>query len=131
MKIIVSFFLLFFFSSVSLSFPEEKSVKPNYWEKLKSALDDAKSDDNELRKKALKWIDEDIKKIGDWEYKVIEIEYNAIGKLEKILNESGNDRWECFWIDKDNKGFTLILKRPKFSYIQKLPKGELLKLFKD
>jgi hypothetical protein len=48
--------------------------------------------------------------------------------LEQKLNELGNERWECFWMEKKEKEFLLFFKRPKLSYLQKIPQGQLFKL---
>jgi hypothetical protein len=107
---------------------EENNHELSYWEQIKKKFEEAKSDDKELSKQAKEWIEEDIKKIGDWEYKVLNIKHDDIDKLEQKLNELGNERWECFWMEKKEKEFLLFFKRPKLSYLQKIPQGQLFKL---
>jgi hypothetical protein len=87
---------------------EENNHELSYWEQIKKKFEEAKSDDKELSKQAKEWIEEDIKKIGDWEYKVLNIKHDDIDKLEQKLNELGNERWECFWMEKKEKEFLLF-----------------------
>lgn len=117
--------LLFHFD---FSLAEENSQEPSYWDKIKKKLEDAKSDNKELSEKAKEWIKEDIKKIGDWEYKVVNIKYESIDELENKLNELGNERWECFWVEKKEVVVVFIFKRPTISYLQKIPKADLFKM---
>ncbi|MEK0338576.1 MAG: hypothetical protein QQN41_14200, partial [Nitrosopumilus sp.] len=105
---------------------EENSQEPSYWDKIKKKFEDLESENKELREIAKEWIKEDIEKIGDWEYKVVNLEYESIDELENKLNELGNERWECFWVEKKEEVVVFILKRPKTSYLQKIPKGDLL-----
>ena len=107
---------------------EENSQEPSYWDKIKKKFEDLESENKELREIAKEWIKEDIEKIGDWEYKVVNLEYESIDELENKLNELGNERWECFWVEKKEEVVVFILKRPKTSYLQKIPKGDLLKM---
>jgi hypothetical protein len=59
---------------------------------------------------------------------VVTIKIESIEELEKELNELGNERWEFFWIEKRDEELVFIFKRPKISYLQKIPKGELFKM---
>ena len=107
---------------------EENNQEPSYWDKIKKMFEDSESEDKELSDKAKEWIKEDIEKIGDWEYKVVNLDYESFNELENKLNELGNERWECFWVEKKEEIVVFILKRPKTSYLQKIPKGDLLKM---
>ena len=111
-----------------VSCAEKNSQEPSYWDTIKKKFEEAKSDDKELSDKAKEWIEEDIKKIGDWQYKVLRMKYEGTVKLEQTLNELGNERWECFWVEKEDETVILMFKRPVVSYLQKIPKGELFKM---
>jgi len=95
-----------------ISCAEKSSQEPSYWDIIKKKFEEAKSDDKELSDKAKEWIEEDIKKIGDWEYMVLSIKYEGTVKLEQKLNELGNERWECFWFKKKMKHLFLFLRDP-------------------
>ncbi len=127
-KILLFLLFLSLLLPVHFSCAEENRQELSYWDKIKKKFEDVKSDDKELSEKAKEWIKEDIKKIGDWEYKAVNIKYESIDELENKLNELGNERWECFWVDKKEKVGVFIFKRPKISYLQKIPKGDLFKM---
>lgn len=76
----------------------------------------------------VEWAQEDLENIGDWEYRVIEINRLSAEDLEATLNELGNDRWEVIWIDDNLTGKTIILKRPAVSVLSKLPLSALGRL---
>ena len=48
--------------------------------------------------------------------------------IETTLNEYGADRWDCFWIDRQDSNLVLYLKKPRRSYLKAVPAKELLKL---
>ncbi|MFC1838857.1 hypothetical protein ACFL1N_04695 [Thermodesulfobacteriota bacterium] len=125
-KIII---ILIMFLAADLSFAQEKEEEESYWEIIKNKIEELKSDNLEKSEKAKNWIEEDLKKIGDWEYKVLKISTAETEEIEKKLNQLGNDRWECFWLEKRKDEIVFYFKRNKISYLQKIPSGELLKIF--
>ena len=126
-KIMITLMLSLFLTS-SFSFAEEEKEEPSYWETIKGKLEELKSDNLEKSEKAKNWIEEDIQRIGDWEYKVIKMRSSNIEEIEETLNELGTDRWECFWVQKREEEIVFYFKKPQISYLQKIPKGELLKM---
>ena len=127
-QISIHLLLLLMLVPFVISCAEKSSQEPSYWDIIKKKFEEAKSDDKELSDTAKEWIEEDIKKIGDWEYKVLRMKYEGTVKLEQTLNELGNERWECFWVEKKDETFILMFKRPVLSYLQRIPKGELFKM---
>jgi hypothetical protein len=95
--------------TINFSFAEEENEETSYWETIKNKFEELKSDNLEKSEKAKNWIEEDIQKIGDWEYKVIKMGSSSIEKIEEDLNELGTDRWECFWVEKKKKEMFFIL----------------------
>ena len=120
--------MLSLFLTTNFSFAEEEKDETSYWEIIKGKIEELKSENLEKSEKAKNWIEEDIKRIGDWEYKVIKMKSSNIEEIEKNLNELGTDRWECFWVEKRKKEMVFYFKKPKISYLQKIPKGDLLKM---
>jgi hypothetical protein len=114
--------------TINFSFAEEENEETSYWETIKNKFEELKSDNLEKSEKAKNWIEEDIQRIGDWEYKVIKMKSSNIEKIEENLNKLGTDRWECFWVEKKKGGNVFYFKKPKISYLQKIPKGDLLKI---
>lgn len=78
---------------------------------------------------AYEWLQQDLKNMSTWEYRVLTITKTSDAEIEKQLNELGNERWECVAITRTKGRQRFILKRPKKSYMRSLPLKELLKLF--
>jgi len=93
------------------------------------ALDELQSKYDELSQKELsdpvKWAAEDLENIGDWEYKVETLPLDSAEEFEAALNELGNDRWEVIWMEKNTVGYTVFLKKPAVSYLNKIPLSSL------
>lgn len=79
-------------------------------------------------KSAQNWISDDIRKIGTWEYKLLEINDDPAA-IEAALNNLGQKRWNCFAVmPRPNATIVYHFKRPHHSYLQQLPAKELLRL---
>lgn len=77
----------------------------------------------------VEWTEEDLRKIGAWEYHQFEAKFAETSPeqiLEK-LNELGADRWECFWVQDIEDGVRFYLKRSKRSYLRYVPVGEVVR----
>lgn len=103
-----------------------KSDEPSVAEK---ALDELQAKYDELSQKELndpvKWAAEDLENIGDWEYKVETLPLDSTNEFEAALNELGNERWEVIWMEKNTVGYTVFLKKPAVSYLNKIPLSSL------
>jgi len=75
-----------------------------------------------------RWTAEDLKRIGDWEYRVEALPAGAPEQLADTLNGWGEERWEVFWIERGADGYTVFLKRSARSYLKHVPIGDLLRL---
>ena len=71
------------------------------------------------------WATDDLQKIGDWEYRVLEIGNVGAAELEEALNEAGAERWEVIWMEKTLKGHAIVMKRPAVSYLSKVPLSQI------
>jgi len=94
--------------------------------KIESAMNDLQNKYDEIRQRkpseAIDWAADDLKSIGDWEYKVIELSGLSAQDLEKELNDLGKDRWQVIWIkDTSETSMQVTLKRSTVSYLSKLP----------
>ncbi len=74
------------------------------------------------------WIRKDIGTIGDWEYRVVPFPGSDAAKIEEKLNQLGQERWDCFWVQPDDSGARFFFKRPTRSYLKSVPFSALLKL---
>ena len=78
---------------------------------------------------AVGWAQEDIENLGDWEYRIVEIDERADSAIEAALNALGNERWEVYWVQDGNGGAKFYLKRPSLSYLSRVPLSTLLRIF--
>jgi len=97
-----------------------ESGKKLYDEKLGSG--------KEITNQTKNWVKGDIENIGDWEYKIVAFADKKHTELEKELNQLGNERWQCFWVEATGKDKIFYFKRAKMSYINKIPAGDLLRI---
>lgn len=74
------------------------------------------------------WLMKDLENMGDWEYKIAAFGGKAPEEMEKELNQLGNERWQCFWVDNAGKEKVFYFKRTKMSFIQKIPAADLLRI---
>ena len=66
--------------------------------------------------------------MGSWEYKTITIESEDPGAAIEELNKLGAERWECFWVEKQDDKKVFYLKKAGRSFLCQLPARELLHL---
>ena len=74
------------------------------------------------------WVVDDFRKLGSWQYKTVRISTTDPTQIEAELNKLGAERWDCFWVDKDDSTITFYLKRTRRSVLRQLPARELLRL---
>ncbi len=92
------------------------------WEKTRAAYEKAKEKasavGDSMSAKVPKWIQEDLKNVGTWQYRVVEV---PPAEVEAKLNELGAERWECFSVEQIGKKETrLVLKKRKRSQLKEL-----------
>lgn len=77
---------------------------------------------------AVGWAQEDIENLGDWEYRIVEIDERDDADIEAALNALGNERWEVYWVaDRDGRP-KFYLKRPTLSYLSRVPLSTLFRM---
>ncbi|MBZ0165820.1 MAG: hypothetical protein K8I00_03365 [Candidatus Omnitrophica bacterium] len=74
------------------------------------------------------WIVNDIKNIGDWEYRIVTLTATDEQELALQLNAFGKERWEVYWVQKKMQGTQFFLKRPVRTYMKHIPVGDLLNI---
>lgn len=77
---------------------------------------------------AVERVQGDIENLGDWEYRIVELEDAGTEALEADLNALGNERWETFWVESTRDGIRFYLKRPSVSYLSRVPLSTLLRM---
>lgn len=106
----------------------EKLANSDITGEIESMYQKVKETGEKVPDDAIQWAMTDVKKIGDWDYKVVRVRENNPGKIEDLLNELGGMRWDCFWIDKDGNGMTLYFKRTARSYLKHIPLRDVLRV---
>ncbi|MGE9295549.1 MAG: hypothetical protein ACQKBV_04605 [Puniceicoccales bacterium] len=76
------------------------------------------------------WSRDDLGRAGTWQYRIVVITPAELmanpDRLESELNELGEERFECYWVESlDNGRLAMFFKKPGFSYIKALPAKEL------
>jgi len=105
----------------------EKLVNYDIMKEIESMYQRAKETGEKVPDDAIQWAMADVKKIGDWDYKVVRVSDDNPGEIEKTLNELGGSRWDCFWIDEDRSGKSLYMKRTARSYLKHIPLRDVLR----
>ncbi len=119
---------------VSLSAPTSsqedpgEEPEPGMWSDVERLYESAKEAGERVPKNIYDWVREDIENLGDWEYRVVELESSDSKSIEDELNELGQERWDCIWVQASGKTTRFFLKRPVRSYLTTLPLSKLLKL---
>ncbi|MFT6620423.1 MAG: hypothetical protein ACJASX_003334 [Limisphaerales bacterium] len=107
----------------------------SYFEQIKKLLEEWTDSTKKLGSKSKavseqtkNWLQTDFKKIGDWNYKQVAVPLEEIANLEKVLNEHGAERWECFFVQPQGREIHLLFKRPSVSYLHKLSQVDFLRM---
>ncbi len=129
MKTMLAVFLPICLASIHLhSEDKEKQEDKSYLDNLKKLYDEKVESRKEATRNTKIWVNGDKENKGDWEYKIVAFGKKAPTELEKELNQLGNERWQCFWVEATGKDKVFYFKRTKMSYIQKIPAGDLLRI---
>ena len=118
---------------------EKKEEDKSYLDRLKKIYDEKVESGKKLYEKNLgsgkdisaqtkEWLMKDLENMGDWEYKIAAFGNKVPEEMEKELNQLGNERWQCFWVDNAGKQKVFYFKRTKMSFIQKIPAADLLRI---
>ena len=110
---------------------EGKELYEKGIEGAKEKYQDNLIDGKKLSVKSKEWVLKDLKNIGDWEYKVLTYGPGQVETIEQKLNELGDERWQCFWVESNKKEKNFYFKRTKMSYLSKVPTGAILRIMAD
>ena len=113
---------------ISSQLDSDDESEPGVWDEVQRLYQSAKETGERVPKNIYDWIRQDIENLGDWQYRVVELETSDSKSVEGKLNELGQERWECIWVQPSLKTTRLFLKRPVRSYLTTLPLSQLLKL---
>ena len=89
----------------------------------------ARESGQQVPKDALDWAQQDLRRMGDWEYKIVDLPREDPESRQDRLNELGSERWEAFWMEPAGNGIRVYLKRRSKSWLEKMPLSELRRLW--
>ena len=89
----------------------------------------ARESGQQVPKDALDWAQQDLRRMGDWEYKIVDLLREDPESRQDRLNELGSERWEAFWMEPAGNGIRVYLKRRSKSWLEKMPLSELRRLW--
>lgn len=84
-----------------------------------------------MSKEAYEWLQDDIAKIGAWEYHVFSVGNIEDDEAQQTLARMGAERWELVSAVANDGSTIFVLKRPMKSYVKVLPAQDVLKLMGD
>ena len=102
--------------------PGEPSQADKALQELKQLYEEAKE---KAPDDPIEWAKEDLRRAGDWEYRVVSLPAENGESLEKQLNSYGSDRWEVFWVRDTGNTITIFMKRPGKSYLMSAPLSDI------
>lgn len=97
-------------------------------DRVRDLYQQARESGQQVPKDALEWARQDLHRIGDWEYKIVDLPLEGPQARQARLNELGAERWEAFWMEPAGNGARVYLKRRSRSWLEKLPLSELRRL---
>jgi hypothetical protein len=110
---------------------EEVSEESSYWDQIKEKFQNQADQGKEKTQQAKEWIEEDLKRIGDWEYHIEVLSFDDLPQLAEKLNTLGQQRWQCFWVEPHKDQTVFLFKRPAISYLRRIPRGDVLRLLNN
>ncbi len=100
---------------------EPEEAEAGTWAEVRGAYERAKLKAKEMGESVPErlpdWVVEDLKNVGDWEYRVV---VASDDELEEKLNDMGAERWECFSVEEAGKKTQMVFKRRKRSRLREL-----------
>ena len=94
-------------------------------ERVRELYRQARESGQQVPKDALEWAQQDLRRLGDWEYKIVELPREDSESRQARLNELGFERWEAFWMEPAGSGIRVYLKRRSRSWLEKIPLSQL------
>ncbi len=98
-------------------------------QRVQELYQQARESGQQVPKDALEWAQQDLNRMGDWEYKIVDLPREDTESRQARLNELGSERWEAFWMEPAGNGIRVYLKRRSKSWLEKIPLSELRRLW--
>jgi hypothetical protein len=111
-----------------VSAAESQSATDRALEELAAAYEGLSGLLGQRSDEAVDLVQDDIENLGDWEYRIVELEDAPAETLEAQLNLLGDERWEVYWVESGRDGARFYLKRPSISYLSRVPLSTLVRM---
>ena len=98
-------------------------------QRVQKLYQQARESGQQVPKDAMEWAQQDLSRMGDWEYKIVDLPREDTESRQARLNELGSERWEAFWMEPAGNGIRVYLKRRSKSWLEKIPLSELRRLW--
>jgi hypothetical protein len=119
------------FSQQKLAQPMEALEGRKYWDGIRQQWEKTREGSEKTTGQLTQWVQEDLKKIGAWEYRIEVFPFAELKALETQLNLLGEQRWECFWVEKRDAEYVMMFKKSKRSWIKSIPTQDILHFIPD
>ena len=100
-------------------------------ERVRELYQQARESGQQVPKDALEWASQDLHRIGDWEYRIVDLPREDARIPPGTAQRTGiAERWEAFWMEPAGDGIRVYLKRrSKPVGWRKIPLSELRRLW--
>lgn len=66
---------------------------------------------------------EELEKLHKLEYRIVEVPFDTASKdIESLLSKLGDDRWDCFHVERRDDNYLVMCKRFPKSYLRYIPR---------
>ena len=107
---------------------DDPTATAGVWEEVKQLYELAKEAGEKVPADVYEWAKQDLESIGNWKYHIVELTSSDSSGIEERLNELGQDRWECIWVQSLGEKTRFIMKRPSRSYLSRIPLSQIMRL---
>lgn len=108
--------------------PGEGFTREDLERRVRDLYERAREAGDEVPADVFEWAQQDVARIGDWQYRVLRIEDAGDEALQEHFTELGRERWQVFWLERRGGAYRVFLKRPARSYLQRVPLSDLRRL---
>ena len=106
----------------------DEAADDSTWERLRRLYEQARAAGDDASGSFYEWAREDVGRIGDWQYRIVDLPATSTTRLERKLGKFGESRWEVFWVESRGDRLRFFMKRPARSYLGSVPAGQLKRL---
>lgn len=128
MRLAVPLAVLLLACSSGEELPGEGFSREELGRQIRELYDRAREAGDDVPSDVYEWAQEDVARIGDWEYRVLRVPDGGDAALQERFGALGEERWQVFWLEPREGGYRVFLKRPARSYLRRVPLTDLRRL---